>query len=97
MRGYARFLHITPSAEERAALDALVADGSAAEARRARAILMRSHGATYDEVRRETGLTVDTILTWVHRFLIGGVRSLRDRRYTLSLRNERPAHMSSDT
>jgi Homeodomain-like domain len=84
MRGYARLLHITPSAEERAALCALVEHGSAAEARRARALLLRANGATYAEVERETGMPLPTTLKWARRFVLGGLPGLRDRRFSCS-------------
>jgi hypothetical protein len=77
----ARCLRITLTPVDRATLDLWVQWGPPAEARRARAIEMRARAATYIEVQAETGLSVLTILKWVHRYRAEGIEGLQDRRH----------------
>jgi hypothetical protein len=79
-RGFAQTLaiHLTPA--DRAMLAAWIRHGTPAEARRARAIVLRASGATYATVQRETGLRLGTIFKWVHRYLDAGPAGLRSRR-----------------
>jgi transposase len=73
-------LRIALTPVDRATLDLWVEWGTPAEARRARVIVLRASGATYAEVQAETGLSLLTIVKWVHRYRAEGIEGLQDRR-----------------
>jgi transposase len=73
-------LRVTLTPVARAELALWVEWGTPAEARRAQVILMRARAATYIEVQAETGLSLLTIVKWVHRYRAEGIEGLQDRR-----------------
>jgi hypothetical protein len=78
-RGRAQTLTIHLTVADRAMLASWIRHGTPAEARRARAIVLRGSGATYATVQRETGFHPGTIVMWVRRFLDAGPACLRRR------------------
>lgn len=56
--------------------------GSADVARRAQVVLLLAAGASYEEIREQTGVSSRTVALWKKRFEAERLDGLRDRRTT---------------
>jgi transposase len=69
------------SAEERAALEALIRRTTAAAGlvRRARMVVLADQGLPLDQIARTVGSDRTIVRTWLDRYRAGGLAALQDR------------------